>query len=114
MTEPVTSYSYYIELGIGSEPAFYFNLFRVITLFLINLYCGFFGEYLHMRHIRRRVRCQLGCILSDNETNRIDILKKAGKEYREQRPALIPVSVFFALFTVLPVFNDAVCIMYGM
>ncbi|MDE7289945.1 MAG: DUF2628 domain-containing protein, partial [Oscillospiraceae bacterium] len=49
--------SYYFR--INSEPAFYFGLFRVLTMLALNIFLGVYGNRLYFRSTRKKILKQL-------------------------------------------------------
>ena len=102
--------SYYFS--INSEPAFYYGLFRVMTMLALNIFLGVYGNRLYFRSVRGRILRQLADMSTDEESSRLRILEKSGREnaFKIQQMKLAP---FFALVCViLPFFYDAICIIY--
>ena len=106
-----------IDAGFGfflvnSEPAFYYGLFRVMTMLALNVFLGVYGNRLYFRSVRGRIFRQLADMSTDEESSRLRILEKSGREnaFKVQQMKLAP---FFALVCViLPFFYDAICIIY--
>lgn len=111
MLLPITEPSYY-GLGFNSEPAFYFGLFRVLTMFALNIFLGVYGNRLYFRSVRRNILRQLADISTDEESSRLRILAKSGREnaFKVQQMKLAPI--FALVCVILPFFYDAVCIIY--
>lgn len=102
--------SYYFR--INSEPAFYYGLFRVLTMLALNIFLGVYGNRLYFRSTRKKILKQLADMSTDEESSRLRILEKSGREnaFKIQQMKLAP---FFALVCViLPFFYDAICIIY--
>ena len=110
MLTPLTDGRYSFE--INSEPAFYYGLFRILTVFAVNLVCGFSFNYLYMKSVRRSIIKQLSKIKTDSADVREKILRKAAEEYSVPLYKNAAVFLFFAAALVLPVFYDTVCIVY--
>lgn len=102
--------SYYFN--INSEPAFYYGLFRVLTMFALNVFLGVYGNRLYFRSVRRNILRQLADMSTDEESCRLRILTKLGKEnvFKVQQMKLAPL--FGLVCVILPFFYDAVCIIY--
>lgn len=111
MLLPITEPSYY-GLGFNSEPAFYFGLFRVLTMLLLNIFLGVYGNRLYFRSVRRNILRQLADISTDEESSRLRILAKSGREnvFKVQQMKLVPI--FALVCVILPFFYDAICIIY--
>ena len=111
MLLPITEPSYY-GLGFNSEPAFYFGLFRVLTMFALNIFLGVYGNRLYFRSIRKRMLKQLADMSTDEESSRLRILTKSGMEnaFKVQQMKLAPI--FALVCVILPFFYDAICIIY--
>lgn len=111
MLLPITEPSYY-GLGFNSEPAFYFGLFRVLTMLALNVFLGVYGNRLYFRSVRRNILRQLADISTDEESSRLRILAKSGREnaFKVQQMKLAPI--FALVCVILPFFYDAVCIIY--
>lgn len=114
MLAPVTSPAMF-EFRVNSEPAFYFALFRVLALFAVNLICGILFNYLYMKKVCGEITAQLSKIKNDNDDTRKTILRKSAGEHRSTLFGARQTAVFmlFGLVTFLPVFYDAVCIIYN-
>lgn len=110
MLTPLTDGRYSFE--INSEPAFYYGLFRILTVFAVNLVCGFSFNYLYMKSVRRSIIKQLTKIKTDSADVREKILRKAAGERSVPLYKNAAVFLFFAAALVLPVFYDTVCIVY--
>lgn len=111
MLLPITEPSYY-GLGSNSEPAFYFGLFRVLTMFALNIFLGVYGNRLYFRSVRRNILRQLADMSTDEESSRLRILAKSGREnaFKVQQMKLAPT--FALVCVILPFFYDAICIIY--
>lgn len=103
---------YYFHLYINSKPAFYFALFRMITILIINIFCGLFFNHMYFQSTRRMILRQLSDMRSDDENSRMQILQKAGRENSRKAAAMKPEFAFAVMCVVLPVFYDAVCIIF--
>lgn len=97
---------------INSEPAFYFGLFRVLTMLALNIFLGVYGNRLYFRSVRRRILRQLADMSTDEESSRLRILEKSGREnaFKIQQMKLAPL--FALVCVILPFFYDAICIIY--
>lgn len=111
MLLPITEPSYY-GLGFNSEPAFYFGLFRVLTMLSLNIFLGVYGNRLYFRSVRRNILRQLADMSTDEESSRLRILAKSGREnaFKVQQMKLAPI--FALVCVILPFFYDAICIIY--
>lgn len=111
MLLPITEPSYY-GLGFNSEPAFYFGLFRVLTMLALNIFLGVYGNRLYLRSVRRNILRQLADMSTDEESSRLRILTKSGMEnaFKVQQMKLAPI--FALVCVILPFFYDAICIIY--
>lgn len=100
------------HFSINSEPAFYFGLFRVLTMLALNIFLGVYGNRLYFRSTRGRILRQLADISTDEESSRLRILAKSGREnaFKIQQMKLAPI--FALICVILPFFYDAVCIIY--
>lgn len=110
MLTPLTDGRYSFE--INSEPAFYYGLFRLLTVFAVNLACGFSFDYLYMKSVRRSIIKQLSKIKTDSADVSEKILRKSAGERSVPLYRNAAVFLLFAAAMVLPVFYDAVCIVY--
>lgn len=106
-----------IDVGYGfflvnSEPAFYYGLFRVLTMFALNIFLGVYGNRLYFRSVRKRILKQLADMSTDEESSRLRILTKSGMEnaFKVQQMKLAPI--FALVCVILPFFYDAICIIY--
>lgn len=97
---------------INSVPAFYFGLFRVLTMLALNIFLGVYGDRLYFRSVRRRIFRQLADMSTDEESSRLRILEKSGREnaFKIQQMKLAPL--FALVCVIIPFFYDAVCIIY--
>ena len=111
MLLPITEPSYY-GLGFNSEPAFYFGFFRVLTMLALNISLGVYGNRLYFRSVRGRIFRQLADMSTDEESSRLRILEKSGREnaFKIQQIKLAPL--FALICVILPFFYDAICIIY--
>lgn len=111
MLLPITEPSYY-GLGLNSEPAFYFGLFRVMTMLALNIFLGVYGDRLYFRSVRGKILRQLADMSTDEESSRLRILAKSGREnaFKAQQMKLAPL--FALVCVIMPFFYDAVCIIY--
>lgn len=101
----------YYGLGLNSEPAFYFGLFRVLTMLALNIFLGFYGNRLYFLSVRKRILLQLADMSTDEEKSRLRILEKSGREnFFKARYRLAPLLALVCV--ILPFFYDAVCIIY--
>lgn len=102
--------SYYFS--INSEPAFYYGLFRVLTMLSLNVFLGVYGNRLYFRSVRKRILKQLADMSTDEESSRLRILTKSGMEnaFKVQQMKLAPI--FALVCVILPFFYDAICIIY--
>lgn len=102
--------SYYFS--INSEPAFYYGLFRVLTMLSLNIFLGVYGNRLYFRSVRKRILKQLTNMSTDEESSRLRILTKSGMEnaFKVQQMKLAPI--FALVCVILPFFYDAICIIY--
>lgn len=112
MLLPIIEPSYY-GLGFNSEPAFYFGLFKVLTMLALNIFLGVYGNRLYFRSIRGNILRQLADMSTDEESSRLRILQKSGREntFKARQRKLAPI--FALVCVILPFFYDAVCIIYG-
>lgn len=106
ITEPV-----YYGLAVNSVPAFYFGFFRVLTMLALNIFLGVYGNRLYFRSIRRNILRQLADMSTDEESSRLRILLKAGRENSFKVQYRL-ASIFGLVCVILPFFYDAVCIIY--
>ena len=106
----VYSDMYYFR--INSVPAFYFGLFRVLTMVALNIFLGVYGNRLYFRSVRGRIFRQLADMSTDEENSRLRILEKSGREnaFKIQQMKLAPL--FSLICVILPFFYDAICIIY--
>ncbi len=111
MLLPVTMPVYY-GLGINSVPAFYFGLFRVLTMLVINIFLGFYGSRLYFRSVREKILLQLADMSTDEESSRLRILEKSGREnaFKVRQMKLAPIIA--PVCVIMPFFYDAICIIY--
>lgn len=110
MLLPLTEPDYY-GLAVNSVPAFYFGLFRVLTMFALNIFLGVYGDRLYFRSVRKRILLQLADMSTDEDSSRLRILLKAGGENAfKVRCKLAPL--FGLICVILPFFYDAICIIY--
>ncbi|MDE6594423.1 MAG: DUF2628 domain-containing protein [Oscillospiraceae bacterium] len=102
--------SYYFR--INSEPAFYYGLFRVMTMLALNIFLGVYGNRLYFRSVRGRILRQFADMSTDEENSRLRILEKSGREnaFKIQQMKLAPL--FALVCVILPFFYDAICIIY--
>lgn len=106
-----------IDVGYGfflvnSEPAFYYGLFRVLTMLALNVFLAVYGNRLYFRSVRRNILRQLADMSTDEESSRLRILTKSGMEnaFKVQQMKLAPI--FALVCVILPFFYDAICIIY--
>lgn len=111
MLMPVLYPAWYY-FSINSEPAFYFGLFRVLTMLAMNIFLGVYGDRLYFRSVRGRIFRQLADMSTDEENSRLRVLEKSGREnaFKAQQLKLAPL--FALVCVILPFFYDAVCIIY--
>ena len=111
MLIPITEPSYY-GLRVNSVPAFYFGLFRVLTMLALNIFLGICGNRLYFRSTRKKILKQLADISTDEENSRLRILAKSGREnaFKVRQMKLVPI--FALICVILPFFYDAICIIY--
>lgn len=96
---------------INSVPAFYFGLFRVLTMFVLNIFLGAYGNVLYFKSVRKKILKQLADMNTDEESSRLRILSKAGVENSfKTQYRLVPL--FGLVCVIIPFFYDAVCIIY--
>lgn len=97
---------------INSVPAFYFGLFRVLTMLAINIFLGFYGNRLYFRSVREKILLQLADMSTDEESSRLRILEKSGREnaFKVRQMKLAPI--FALICVIMPFFYDAICIIY--
>ena len=97
---------------INSEPAFYYGLFRVLTMAVLNIFLGVYGNRLYFRSVRGKIFRQLADMSTDEENSRLRILEKSGREnaFKVQQMKLAPL--FALVCVILPFFYDAICIIY--
>lgn len=97
---------------INSEPAFYFGFFRVLTMLALNVFLAVYGNRLYFRSVRRNILRQLVDMSTDEESSRLRILTKSGREnaFKAQQMKLAPI--FALVCVILPFFYDAICIIY--
>ncbi len=102
--------SYYFR--INSEPAFYYGLFRVLTMLALNVFLGVYGNRLYFRSTRKKILKQLADMSTDEEKSRLRILEKSGREnaFKIQQMKLAPL--FALVCVIMPFFYDAICIIY--
>ena len=114
MLAPVTS-THMFDFKVNSEPAFYFALFRILTIFAVNLTCGILFNYLYMKKVCGKITAQLSKIKTDNDDTRKTILRKSAGEHHSPLFGARQTAVFmlFGSVTFLPLFYDAVCIIYN-
>lgn len=99
------------SFDINSVPAFYFGLFRVLTMLALNIFLGLYGNRLYFRSVRKRILKQLADMNTNEEKSRLRILEKAGRENAfKAQYSLAPL--FGLVCVILPFFYDAVCIIY--
>ena len=98
---------------VHSEPAFYFAFFRMMTILIINIFCGLYFNNMYFQSTRRKILRQLADMRSDDENSRMQILQRAGRENSRVALKMKPEFVFALMCVVLPVFYDAICIMYN-
>ena len=105
-------YSDMYYFRINSEPAFYFGLFRVLTMLVLNIFLGVYGNRLYFRSVRGRIFRQLADMSTGEESSRLRILEKSGREnaFKVQQMKLAPL--FALVCVILPFFYDAICIIY--
>lgn len=111
MLLPITEPSYY-GLEFNSEPAFYFGLFRVLTMFALNVFLGIYGNRLYFRSTRKKILKQLADMSTDEENSRLRILEKSGREFSFKARQMKLAPIFALVCVILPFFYDAVCIIY--
>ena len=99
-------------LYVNSEPAFYFALFRMMTILTINIFCGLYFNNIYFQSTRRKILRQLADMRSDDENSRLQILQRSGRENSRKAMTMKPEFIFALMCVVLPVFYDAVCIIY--
>lgn len=110
MLLPITEPSYY-GLGFNSEPAFYFGLFRVLTMLALNVFLGLYGNRLYFKSVRKKILKQLADMSTDEDSSRLRILSKAGRENSlKAKYRLAPI--FALMCVIIPFFYDAICIIY--
>lgn len=96
---------------INSVPAFYFGLFRVLTMFALNIFLGLYGNRLYFKSVRKKILKQLADMSTDEDSSRLRILLKAGWENAfKVRCKLAPI--FALMCVIIPFFYDAICIIY--
>ena len=102
--------SYYFR--INSEPAFYYGLFRVLTMLALNIFLGVYGNRLYFLSTRRRILRQFADMSTDEENSRLRILAKSGSEnaFKIQQMKLAPI--FALVCVILPILYDTICIIY--
>ena len=98
---------------VHSEPAFYFAFFRMMTILIINIFCGLYFNNMYFQSTRRKILRQLADMRSDDENSRMQILQRAGRENSRIALKMKPEFVFALMCVVMPVFYDAICIMYN-
>lgn len=110
MLLPIAEPDYY-GLGINSVPAFYFGLFRVLTMLALNIFLGVYGNMLYFKSVRKKILLQLADMSTDEESCRLRVLSKAGAENSfKTQYRLAPL--FGLICVIIPFFYDAVCIIY--
>lgn len=110
MLLPLTEPDYY-GLAVNSVPAFYFGLFRVLTMLALNIFLGVYGNRLYFKSIRKKILKQLANMSTDEDSSRLRILSKAGRENSlKAKYRLAPI--FALMCVIIPFFYDAICIIY--
>lgn len=110
MLLPLTEPDYY-GLAVNSVPAFYFGLFRVLTMLALNVFLGLYGNRLYFKSVRKKILKQLADMSTDEDSSRLRILLKAGGENSlKAKYRLAPI--FALMCVIIPFFYDAVCIIY--
>lgn len=106
-------YPEWYDFRINSVPAFYFGLFRVLTMAVLNIFLGVYGDRLYFRSVRGKILRQLADMSTDEESSRLRILAKSGREntFKAQQMKLAPL--FALVCVIMPFFYDAVCIIYN-
>lgn len=110
MLLPVIEPDYY-GLEVNSVPAFYFGLFRVLTMLALNIFLGLYGNALYLKGVRLKILRQLADISTDEDGSRLRILSKAGAENSSAQYKFAPLLALVCVIT--PFIYDAVRIIYG-
>jgi len=109
MLLPVIEPDYY-GLEVNSVPAFYFGLFRILTMLALNIFLGLYGNELYFKSVRLKILAQLADINTDEDNSRLRILSKADAENSSARYRFAPLLALIC--AAMPFFYDAVRTIY--
>ena len=88
-------------LSIYSEHSFCLHAARLVTLTLINIFCGLIFGRMYRRKTEKEIRNQLSLIRTDDEAARKNILRKAGRDLNRRDVGNVLVFLLWTAFVLL-------------